>query len=147
MCDKDKERPGIDVFSSITGFSDRDPTASSLQCSPTAFERFKRMSVSQHSAKTSKATRTAFPGKEKTGQTEKVEKPKARRSIAYSSDLKTALPGKTIDKLLLPNSVGRMARTSRPERRNSNASFCSGFKDSVLRNRDKYSWSSSAIAS
>ena len=25
--------------------------------------------------------------------------PKARRSIAYSSDLKTALPGKTLDKL------------------------------------------------
>ena len=41
----------------------------------------------------SKATRTASPGKET------IEKPKARRSIAYSSDMKTALPGKTLDKL------------------------------------------------
>ena len=40
VCNKDKKRPGIGVFNSITGFSDRDPTASSLQFSPTAFERF-----------------------------------------------------------------------------------------------------------
>ena len=46
-----------------------------------------------HHIHSSKATRTASPGKET------IEKPKARRSIAYSSDLKTALPGKTLDKL------------------------------------------------
>ena len=40
VCNKDKKRPRIDVFNSITGVSDRDPTASSLQFSPTAFERF-----------------------------------------------------------------------------------------------------------
>ena len=41
----------------------------------------------------SKATRTASPGKET------IEKPKARRSIAYSSNLKAASPSKTLDKL------------------------------------------------
>ena len=51
------------------------------------------MSVSPHSANSSKVTRTASPGKETIG------KPKVRRSTAYSSDLKTALPGKTLDKL------------------------------------------------
>ena len=39
VCNKDKKHPGIDVFNSITGVLDRDPTASSLQFSPTAFER------------------------------------------------------------------------------------------------------------
>ena len=40
VCNKDKKCPGIDVFNSITGFSDGDPTACSLQFSPTGFERF-----------------------------------------------------------------------------------------------------------
>ena len=51
------------------------------------------MSVLQHSVNSSKGTRTVSPGKE---TTEKVKEPKVQCSIPYSSDLKTAMPGKTL---------------------------------------------------